>query len=85
VLNEYWRVLRTGGGLFVTVKAGDDRGEWVETEWGQRWFHFWSDDMFDELLDWCGFEIVGVDDSESGSSTTARSSKTWVGRYAVAR
>ncbi|TQK44430.1 methyltransferase family protein [Streptomyces sp. SLBN-118] len=59
-LAEFWRVLKPGGALFVTVRHGT--GEWREAcrYMGERWFHRYSEADMRNALDASGYEIMNV-------------------------
>lgn len=63
-LAEIARILRPGGWLHTSVKGGTG-DEWEDARYGEpRWFHYWSEDDFDERLARAGFEIHDGDYDE---------------------
>jgi SAM-dependent methyltransferase len=56
-LDGFWRVLRPGGVLYLSLKKGSGSG-WLESGYGgqtQRFFTFWEPDELDAILDQVGF------------------------------
>ena len=64
VLREYVRVLRPGGVLEVTVKAGVGEGDWSETDHGARWFYYWPVAAFRAAVEQAGGTITAVDTTD---------------------
>jgi SAM-dependent methyltransferase len=64
-LGEVWRILRPGGALYVSVKAG--AGTEVEsTRYGlPRFFQYWSDDALDSVLQSTGFDVMERDTGDT--------------------
>jgi ubiquinone/menaquinone biosynthesis C-methylase UbiE len=74
-LTDVRRILRPGGMLFVSLKAGD--GEATETDrYGlPRFFHYWTDGALDAALDAHGFAVLR-------RTTDQGERDEWLGRLA---
>ena len=72
------RILRPGGVLFVSLKAG--RGAATETaRYGlPRFFQYWTDDALDEALDAHAFDVLRRTTDEGARDL-------WLGRLARRR
>jgi ubiquinone/menaquinone biosynthesis C-methylase UbiE len=59
-LHEFYRVLKPGGILYLSVKVGNQE-QWVEAPYGQplpRFYTFWQPETLDPLLETAAFQII---------------------------
>ncbi|MCA9899115.1 MAG: class I SAM-dependent methyltransferase [Ardenticatenaceae bacterium] len=60
-LQQFWRVLRPGGILYLSVKQGDGEKWVLTTKYGHdlpRFFTFWQPETLDLLLETAAFSIL---------------------------
>jgi SAM-dependent methyltransferase len=77
-LGEAWRILRPGGVLYVSVKAGTGAEEETVRYGLPRFFQYWSADALDAALADAGFEVT-----DRHADVTPRA--TWLARLARRR
>ena len=77
-LQEFWRVLKPNGVLYISVKQGEGE-DWVRTEkYGHdlpRFFTFWQPETLDPLLQTAAFHIIDGFEEQGARDR-------WVVRYA---
>ena len=77
-LQEFWRVLKPNGVLYLSVKQGAGE-DWVRTEkYGHdlpRFFTFWQPETLDPLLQMAAFQIIDGFEEQGARDR-------WVVRYA---
>ena len=77
-LQEFWRVLKPNGVLYLSVKQGAGE-DWVRTEkYGHdlpRFFTFWQPETLDPLLETAAFQIIDGFEEQGARDR-------WVVRYA---
>jgi SAM-dependent methyltransferase len=76
-LEEFHRLLRPGGSIYLSVKSGDSSG-WSPCVSGQRWYAYWSAHEIDLALKSSGFVIRYRDE-------TTHAENVWLSRIATAK
>ncbi|MFA7000044.1 MAG: class I SAM-dependent methyltransferase [Candidatus Paceibacterota bacterium] len=83
-LNEFKRLLKTDGKLFISVKEGNEE-KFVIDKIGERLFSFLSEDELRRLVEISGFNVKKIEKIEN-STLTGKKSETsipnWICLYA---
>lgn len=59
-LEEFKRVLKPSGSLYVSVKYVGETG-WVKSSRGERWFQIWDSESFVKTIETTGFKVSKIE------------------------
>lgn len=76
-LNEFKRVLKTGGVLFLGLKVGEGEKFVTDDRYGntQRFFSYYSQPEIENLLKTTGFKVVDINYRQNSSESYSRADK----------